>query len=224
MKKGVFITILSLCLVFGGLGVYAGTVIKSYKTIRGNIATVEREDIHKNRIGLVVDGKNVKSDSWYANGVTYIPLREVSTLLGASVTYDSATQSARLTSNNGQQTTPSTDLSQTINKITVKIDKVLQDSDSLKIYVTYINGTNEEITTSDSLSKIVANGTQYEYDSEFNFDRWYEKAVPHAADFIEPGVTEKSVIFFKPVNSETINIVLNAEWENYRFNNIKIEK
>lgn len=226
MKKGLFVTVLSLCLLFGGIGVYAGTVIKSYKTVRGNIATVEREDIHKNRIGLVVDGKSVKSDTWYANGTTYIPLREVSTLLGSSVTYDSATQTAKITSKGGETTTPQspTNLSQTINGVTVGIDKVVQDSDSLKIYVTYINGTNDKIMTGDSLSKIVANGTQFEYDSDFNFDRWYETGVPHAADFIESGVTEQSVIFFSPVSSDTINIVLNAEWEDYRFNTVKVEK
>lgn len=121
-------------------------------------------------------------------------------------------------------TPPASELSKTINGVTVQIDKVIQNSDSLKIYVTYTNNTEEEIMTGDSLSKIVADGTQYEYESDFNFDRWYDQNVPHADSFIEPGVSEKSVIFFKPVQADTINIVLNADWEYYRFNNINIEK
>ena len=119
---------------------------------------------------------------------------------------------------------PPTDLSQTIKNVTVQIDEVKQDSDSLKIYVTYINKADKEISTGDSLSKVVANGSQFGYDSSFNFDRWYKKDVPHAASYIEPGVTEKSVIFFKPTDADTINIVLNANWESYRFNDVQIKK
>ena len=115
-------------------------------------------------------------------------------------------------------------LTQTVKDVTVKIDKVVQDSDSLKIYVTYINNSKKSAMTGDSLTKIVANGKQYGTDSEFSFDRYYDKDVPHAADFIEPGVTEQSVIFLKPVTADKINIVLNANFDSYRFNDVKIQK
>ena len=78
----------------GGIGVYAGTIIESYKTVRGNIATVETENVHKNRIGITVNGKDISNQTWYANGVTYAPIREVANMLGASVEYNSTTQSA----------------------------------------------------------------------------------------------------------------------------------
>lgn len=75
-------------------GALAGTVIQSYKTPRGNIATVEKEEIHKNRIGITVNGQKVKKDTWYSNNVTYAPLRDVSEILGAEVKYNSKTMSA----------------------------------------------------------------------------------------------------------------------------------
>ena len=225
MKKRAIAGFLGVGLLFGGVGVYAGTFIDQYTTARGTVATVEQEEIHKNLVAIKVDGKQVQTDTWAANGVTYIPLREVSNLLGANVEWNQSTQSAIITSRSTQPTPiPSSGLTQTINGVTVQIDKVVQDSDSLKIYVTYINNTNEEISSAESLSKIVANGTQQEYDGEFNFDRWYDKDVPHADDSLEPGVKEKSVIFFNPVASETINIVVSPEYEDYRFNNILIEK
>lgn len=225
MKKTVLAGFLGVSLLFGGAGVYAGTLIDQYKTNRGTTATVEREDIHKNRIGIEVNGKAIKTDSWYANGVTYIPLREVSNLLGATVDYNTSTQTAKINSTGQQTPAPAPSATtQTINNVTVTIDKVVQDADSLKIYVTYKNNSGEEIVTGDSLSKIVSNGKQTEYDSDFNFARWYNKPVSHAADFIEPGVTEQSVIFFPPVQSTTINIVLGANWEDYRFNNIPVQK
>lgn len=125
-------------------------------------------------------------------------------------------------------TTPSTPsssvLSKTIDNVTIQIDKVVQDSDSLKIYITYINNSNEEAMTGDSLSKIVANGKQYSYNSDFNFVRWYDKDVPHADDFIEDGVSEKSVLFFSPTTASKINIVLNANFEQYRFSDVIIQK
>ena len=55
---------------------------------------MEQENIHKNRIGITVNGKEIKPDTWYANGVTYAPIREVANMLGASVEYNGTTQSA----------------------------------------------------------------------------------------------------------------------------------
>ena len=42
----------------------------------------------------------------------------------------------------------------------------MQDSDSLKIYVTYVNKSKTQAMTGDSLSKIVANGAQFEYNHD----------------------------------------------------------
>lgn len=85
---------LAISLFTGGLGVYAGTIIESYKSPRGHIVTVEKENIHKNRIGITVNGKELNSTTWYANDVSYAPIREVAEMLGASVNYNPKTVSA----------------------------------------------------------------------------------------------------------------------------------
>ena len=95
MKKGKKIAAGTLALtLFGGACVYAGTVIDRYKTPRGNIATVETENVHKNRIGITVNGEAVTSNTIYFNNTTYAPIREVATMLNASVNYNSRTMSA----------------------------------------------------------------------------------------------------------------------------------
>lgn len=93
-KKSLISGALGLAVLSGGIGVYAGTVIDQYKTPRGNIATVEKEDVHKNRIALKVNGKAVSKSTWYSNDTTYVPIRDVAEMLGASVNYSSATMSA----------------------------------------------------------------------------------------------------------------------------------
>lgn len=94
LRNKIIIGALGISLFSGTAGVYAGTAIEMYKTARGNIATVEPENVHKNRIGITINGKEIKQDTWYADGVTYAPIREVANMLGASVEYNSATQSA----------------------------------------------------------------------------------------------------------------------------------
>ena len=96
MKKKAFIFTLAGALLFGG-GVHAGTIIDSYKTNRpGQIATVELETVHKGRIGLISGGRQVAEHTWYADGVTYVPLRQATELLGADLIYDTKTQTATL--------------------------------------------------------------------------------------------------------------------------------
>ncbi|MFJ7891375.1 hypothetical protein ACIQYL_25435 [Lysinibacillus xylanilyticus] len=48
----------------GGVSVDAGPIIERYKTPRGNIATVESENVHKNRIGITVNGKKLTNETW----------------------------------------------------------------------------------------------------------------------------------------------------------------
>ncbi|WP_411680408.1 Ig-like domain-containing protein [Clostridium thailandense] len=113
----------------------------------------------------------------------------------------------------------------TKDNVTINLNKVVQDDDSLKVYLTYINNSTKEVLTGDSLAKLVANGKQYGYDSDFNFNRYYNQNVPHAQGIIEPTVKEKSLIYFNPItDTDTINLVLNAGFEDYAFNNIKINK
>lgn len=174
-------------------------------------------------IKVVVNGKTAKADAKLINNVTYVPLRAVSEMLGATVNWDNKTNTVNIT--NGGMTAPApSNLSQTYKDVNIKIDKVVQDSDSLRLYVTYTNNSGKAAMTGDSLAKVVANGKQHDYDFDFNFDRWYEQDVPHAQSFIEPTVSEPTVIFFRPVSAETINIVLNANFNEYRFNNVKISK
>ncbi|MFJ7983098.1 stalk domain-containing protein [Lysinibacillus xylanilyticus] len=176
------------------------------------------------KYNFTFDGKKQSIDVQLINNKAYVPLNDVTELFGGKVTYDSKSKTYAVTSNTKGTSTTQSELSQTIKNVTVKIDKVIQDSDSLKIYVTYVNNTKDAINTSDSLTRIVANGKQYSYNTDFNFKRWYKKDVPHTDSYIEPGVTAENVIFFEPVNADSINIAFTANWEDYRFNNVKITK
>lgn len=98
MLKKVLFAVLALSLF--GSGVLAGTVVKQYKTPRGNIATVEKMDVHKGRVGLVVNGEVINEQTWYADSVTYVPLRSVAQMLGAKVEYNNETMTAEITSQN----------------------------------------------------------------------------------------------------------------------------
>lgn len=176
------------------------------------------------KYNLTFDGKKQSVDVRIIDKQAYIPLNSVVKLYGGKVAYDNKTKTYAVTKADAKTPATQSNNTKTIEGVTIRIDKVIQDSDSLKIYVTYINKSNKQAMTGDSLTKIVADGKQYEYSTAFNFDRYYKKDVPNAADFIEPGVTESSVIFFSPVSTDSINIVLDANYEDYRFNNVKIQK
>lgn len=104
MRKKVLIGTLMSSLLVGGV-VSAGKVIDQYKTPRGNIATVEQETIHKNRIGITVNGKPIQSNTWYHDKEkTYVKLRDVSEMLGAKVNYNEKTMSADITLPQGTTT------------------------------------------------------------------------------------------------------------------------
>lgn len=173
---------------------------------------------------VLINGTNHTVDGYNINDYTYLKLSDFKKA-GLTVKFNETDQQIEITSLNDQipqnNQLDSTN-SITINNITIKINKIIQDSDSLKLYITYSNGSNKQIMSADSLSKIVFNGKQYEYNSAFNFDRYYEKNIK-APDFIEPGVTADSVIFFPPINNANkINVVLNANYQSYRFNNIDV--
>ncbi len=180
-----------------------------------------------NSVNLRVNGQAVKGDTILYNGTTYVPLRAIGELLDKEIVWDGATNTANVNDNQGvglKENTNSFPYSSTQNNVTIKLNKVVQDSDSLRLYITYINNSQKEAMTGDSLAKIVVNGKQYTYNSDFNFDRYYNKSVDKADDFIEPGVIEDSIIFFETIKGvESINVVLNANFNDYRFNNVKVK-
>ncbi|MBT2641698.1 hypothetical protein J7I80_05645 [Bacillus sp. ISL-41] len=100
MNKKIILSVLILFLI-GGTAAYAGQVIKTYKTVRGTTATIEAEEVHKGRIGLTVNGAKVNKPTWYAGATTYVPLRDVAEMLGATVNYNSNTQSADIVAKAG---------------------------------------------------------------------------------------------------------------------------
>ncbi|WP_042475527.1 stalk domain-containing protein [Bacillus ndiopicus] len=201
MKKSTVIISVFILLLTFSMGAYAAT-----------------------KYNFTFNGKKQSIDVQLINNKAYVPLNDVTELFGGKVTYDSKSKTYAVTSNATESITPS-EMSKTIDNLTVKIDKVVQDSDSLKIYVTYVNNSNDKMSNGSDLSKIVANGKQYSYNSKFNFERWYKKEnVPHADTYIEPGVTAEDVIFYAPVDADSINILIRANWTDYRFNNVKITK
>jgi hypothetical protein len=176
-----------------------------------------------NAVTVKLDGKAIGGDKISYNGNVYISTKSLATILGKTHTVD---KSGNVTMATKGTTAATTSLPQSItqNKVTIKLNKAEQDSDSLRLYVTYINNSDDQVMTGDSLAKVVSSGKQYEYDSDYNFDRYYEKDnIYHAPYFIESGVAADSVIFFKPIsNVNSINVVLSADFNDYRFNNIKV--
>jgi hypothetical protein len=182
---------------------------------------MKKIEVAVNSLTIKVNGSKINTDNFVYNGTTYVPLRAVSESLGKEVVWDNETRTVHI---DEPGTSPSSN-SVTHNGITIKVDKVTQDSDSLKVYISYINHSGSEVMTADSLARIVANGSQYNYDSNFNFDRFYQTGVDKAPDSIEDNVTAKSVIFFKPIPGvKKINIVLNADFIDFRYNDISVQQ
>lgn len=164
-------------------------------------------------IKLWINGKEINTDIQIVNGSSYVPLRVISETLGADVKWDGTARKITINGKVAPVQAPPED-AVTIKDVSIKIDKVVQDADSLRVYVSYINNSSDESSTSDSLAKIVSNGTQFEYNHDFNFDRYYNT-----------GVTAKSVIFFEPITGvDKINVVLSADYNDYRFYDVKVVK
>jgi hypothetical protein len=183
-------------------------------------------DISENTIQLKVNGNLSSAPNILYNGRTYVQLRSVSEMLGKDVLWDANTATASVNDKTTVDLPDAGSLPVTIDQKNIKVtlNKVEQDYDSLKIYVTYKNMTTESVMTGDSSTKVVFNGTQYAYDSEFNFGRYYEKSVDHAPFIIEPTVESKSIIFLKPISGvSNVNIVLYAGATSYKFNNVKVD-
>ena len=109
--------------------------------------------------------------------------------------------------------------------ISIKLNKIVQDDDSLRIYVTYKNETADTIGPFDIGAKVESAGKQYLYDSDFNLQRWYLKdGVAHAQKPLKPGEVSDSIIFMKPivgVNSVNISFNVGLEYE-LVFHNVKV--
>lgn len=172
---------------------------------------------------LVVNGKKVNADIKVINGTTYLPLRAIGTLLGAKVDYNASTHTITVNTASNQSTPANTPNSITIDNFTVKIDKVVQDSHSLRIYVTYTNNTNKEVSLFIPLSRIVAAGKQYDFDVKLNVESIVDLDIDNPST-LDPGASAQAIIFFEPVHGvEKINILLRANLEDYRFNNVPVE-
>lgn len=98
------------------------------------------------------------------------------------------------------------------NSFEVKITKITND-DMLKIYVEYVNNSGIPVPPCESLSKIVSDGKQIEYNYDLN-ETLYED--------IEDGVTIQSILVFPKVNSNSINLILKPGYTDLRISNIKV--
>lgn len=201
------------------LGLLIGVLISATAII---YAETESFTALKATFKIFVNGQELNSDkpALIVNGNTYLPLRVMGEALGTNVSWNATKRQAEI----GEMPNPETNLPAilTIDNITVKIAKVEQDSELLKIFVTYTNNTNTEVSTAESLAKIVCNNTQYEYDMKLDIDNLksgYDKA-PYG---LEPKVTANSVLFFKHIpDAERINISLGTNYNKFKFNNIKV--
>lgn len=109
------------------------------------------------------------------------------------------------------------------NGIKVNLTKVEQDSDSLKIYVTYTNNTKEQLKPNRGDAKVVDTGKQINCDAKFNIDRVEKLKLPHA-DYMEPGTGADDVVLFTPAQSDKINIALYPNGVRFNFENIPVVK
>jgi hypothetical protein len=108
------------------------------------------------------------------------------------------------------------------NGIKINLTKVEQDSDSLKIYVTYTNNSKNQLQQNRAADKIVANGKQFDCDPQFNLDRVAKLNLPHP-DWLEPGVSADDVILFSPVQGvDKINIALYPNSIRFSFENVPL--
>lgn len=114
-------------------------------------------------------------------------------------------------------------ISQTKDNITIKLTKVEQDSDSLKIFVTYTDNTKDQLKPNRSDDKVVDNGKQLNCDAQFNMDRVDKLKLAHT-DWMEPGTTADDVILFTPAQSDKINIALYPNGVRFAFDNIPVIK
>lgn len=97
--------------------------------------------------------------------------------------------------------------------LSIKINKV-ENISKLKIYLTYENKTGGPISPCESLSKIVSNGEQQEYNLNMN---------TMLIDDIENSVKKDSVLVFKKIDSNKFNLVINVNYVEYRINNIIVK-
>ncbi|MHB8063576.1 MAG: hypothetical protein ACYDG2_13245 [Ruminiclostridium sp.] len=215
MKKRLqgFIAGILVCILFLSIPVFASGVTKTIKAVF-------------NSVTVKIDNKEVSGDRISYNKNVYVSAKSVADYLGKDYSVDkngNVSLNAKVVQKNTTTVLPQ---SLDINNVTIKLNKVEQDSDSLRLYVTYINNSDDEAQTGDNLASIVIGGKEYNFNSDFNFDRYYEKDnIAHCPDFIDSGVSTDSVIFFKPIsNVDRINIVLCANDDDYRFKNIKVEK
>lgn len=109
------------------------------------------------------------------------------------------------------------------NGIKVKLTKVEQDSDSLKIYVTYTNNSKDQLKPNRAEDKVVDNGKQLNCDPQFNLDRVEKLKLPHA-DYMEPGTSADDVILFTPAQGDKINIALYPNGVRFGFEDIQVTK
>lgn len=153
-------------------------------------------------------------------------LRLVLTIIIISSFLGCGSNASKNTTTNDNKTTEKKvelPITQTQDNIIVKLNKVEQDSDSLKIYVTYTNNTKDQLKPNRSDDKVVDNGKQLNCDAKFNLDRVDKLKLPHA-DWMEPGTTADDVILFTPVEGDKINIALYPNGVRFSFENVPVTK
>ena len=172
---------------------------------------------------LIINGQRCDKDVIVIDDTGYLPVRKAGEIFGYEVDF---MNNKVILSNQNELILEEI----TIEDVTVRINKVIQDSDSLRLYVEYINNTDDAILTADILAKIISNDKQYAYEIDFNWDRFYNKNIREPQNlklstFIEPKANLKSVIYFAPIKDiDFIDIELKANFKTFEFNNIKAEK
>ncbi|QOR35951.1 hypothetical protein IMX26_03780 [Clostridium sp. 'deep sea'] len=87
-----------------GIGIIIGMMLLA---IPGAADSVSKSiSVYFNNVSIQVNGEKTQSDNFIYNGTTYIPLREVSEILGKQVDYDNNTKTVYITDKNITPTEP----------------------------------------------------------------------------------------------------------------------
>lgn len=102
--------------------------------------------------------------------------------------------------------------------VIIKILEVVQ-KDLLEVHISYENTNKYPVDMAQSLIKIVAGKEQIEFDLDVNLD-----STDLLIEDLEAGVKQDSIVYFKPVDVETINIIMKPQFSREEFKNIIVQK
>lgn len=108
--------------------------------------------------------------------------------------------------------------------LTVRVSKVEQNSDSLKINLVYVNHSGKQLDISAPNTSVYSGKDVSYYDSQFNYRINHDTYLANNDSKIKDGETKEQTLYFEPVNSNKIDIFLVREHIQYKFLKVDVNK